>query len=62
MRYLLPGNSERSPTLTLEYLDADGTTSVLKESFLPGGGPAWDGTLGRTVVSDPLILNHIIYE
>jgi len=48
--------------LSLEYLDADGT-SVLKESFLPGGGGAtWDGTLARTVVSDPQILNRMIYE
>jgi hypothetical protein len=50
------------PTLSLEYLDADGVTSLLKESFIPGGGVAWDGTLVRTVVSDPQILNHMIYE
>jgi len=47
--------------LTLEYLDADGT-SVLKESFVPGGGATWDGTLVRTVVNDPHILNQITYE
>ena len=47
-------------TLTLEYLDADGSP-VLKESFVPGGG-AWDGTLVRTVVNDPHILNKITYE
>jgi hypothetical protein len=48
-------------TLTLEYLDADGN-SVLKESFEPGGGASWEGTLIRTVVSDPHILGQIIYE
>jgi hypothetical protein len=48
-------------TLTLEYLDADGN-SVLKESFVSGGGAAWDGTLVRTVVTDPHILGQIIYE
>ncbi|HEY1756674.1 MAG TPA: metallophosphoesterase [Bryobacteraceae bacterium] len=48
----------QGPTLTLEYLDADGT-SVLKESFVPGGGAAWDGTLVRTVLNDPQILNKI---
>jgi hypothetical protein len=47
-------------TLTLEYRDADGSP-VLKESFVPGGG-AWDGTLVRTVVNDPHILNKITYE
>jgi hypothetical protein len=48
-------------TLTLEYLDADGN-SVLKENFEPGGDASWDGTLVRTVVSDPHILGQIIYE
>lgn len=48
--------------LTLEYMDADGKTSVFKESFAPGGGAVWDGTLVRTVVNDPQILNHMIYE
>jgi len=48
--------------LTLEYLDANGTTSLLKESFVPGGGAAWDGTILRTVISDPAILSHLIYE
>jgi hypothetical protein len=47
--------------LSIEYLDAD-RTSVLQESFVPGGGAAWDGTLVRTVVSDPQILNRMIYE
>ena len=47
--------------LAIEYFDADGG-SVLKESFAPGGGAAWDGTLVRTVVSDPQILNLMIYE
>jgi len=47
-------------TLTLEYLDFD-KTSVLKESFVPGGGGAWDGTLVRTVVNDPGILTHVIW-
>ena len=51
----------QGPTLTLEYLDADGS-SVLKESFTPGGGVAWDGTLVRTIVSNPGILNDIEYE
>jgi hypothetical protein len=45
----------------LEYLDFDGT-SLLKESFVPGGGAAWDGTLVRTVVNDPFILNQINWE
>lgn len=48
-------------TLTIEYLDA-GKTSVLKESFVPGGGASWDGTLVRTIVDDPKILTHIFYE
>ena len=48
-------------TLTLEYLDAD-RTSLLKESFVPGGGGNWDGTLTRTIVNDPQILAQIIYE
>jgi hypothetical protein len=48
-------------TLTLEYLDAD-RTSVLKESFVPGGGASWDGTLVRTVVDDPHILGKITYQ
>jgi hypothetical protein len=47
--------------LWLEYFDANGA-SVLKESFVPGGGAAWDGTLVRKVVSDPQILNLMIYE
>jgi hypothetical protein len=51
----------QSSKLTLEYLDADGT-SVLKESFVAGGGSTWDGTLSRTVESDPQILNRMIYE
>jgi hypothetical protein len=50
----------QGPTLTLEYLDFDGT-SVLKESFAPGGGGVWDGTLVRTVVNDPGILTHVIW-
>jgi hypothetical protein len=49
-------------TLTIEYLDADGKTSVLKESFVPGGGASWDGTLVRSIVNDPKILTHIFYE
>jgi len=48
-------------TLTLEYLDADGN-SVFKESFVPGGGASWDGTLVRTVLKDPQILGRIVYE
>lgn len=48
-------------TLSLEYLDAD-QTSVLNETFVPSGGAAWDGTLVRTVVRDPQILNQMIYE
>ena len=48
-------------SLSLEYFDADGS-SILKESFTPGGGAAWDGTLTRTVVSDPGVLNKMIYE
>lgn len=48
-------------TLTLEYLDAD-RTSLLKESFVPGGGGNWDGTLTRTIVDDLQILAQIIYE
>jgi hypothetical protein len=51
----------QGPNLSIEYLDAD-RTSVLKESFVPGGGAAWDGTLARTVVSNPQILNRMIYE
>ncbi len=51
----------QGPRLQLEYLDADGT-SLLKESFVPGGGAAWDGTLTRTVDRDPHILNRMIYE
>jgi hypothetical protein len=47
--------------LSLEYLDAD-RTSVLKEIFAPGGGATWDGTLVRTVVNDPHILNRMIYR
>ena len=47
--------------LTIEYFDADGTP-VLKESFAPGGGGAWDGTLERAVTSDPQTLNRVIYE
>lgn len=47
--------------LSLEYLDAD-ATSVLKETFAPGGGAAWDGTLARNVVSNPQLLTHIFYE
>ena len=47
-------------TLSLEYFDAD-QTSVLKETFVPGGGAAWDVTLVRTVVRDPQILNQMIY-
>ena len=48
-------------SLSLEDFDADGS-SILKESFTPGGGAAWDGTLTRTVVSDPGVLNKMIYE
>lgn len=51
----------QGPNLTLEYLDADGA-QVLKESFVPGGGAAWDGSLVRTVVNDPQILNRILYQ
>jgi hypothetical protein len=51
----------QGPTLSLEYHDADGS-SILKESFVPGGGDSWDGTLARTVDSDPEILNKMIYE
>jgi hypothetical protein len=51
----------KDSTLTIEYLDSD-RTSVLKESFMPGGGAVWDGTLVRTVVSDPQILEKMIYE
>jgi hypothetical protein len=47
--------------LSIEYLDAD-HTSVLKETFVPGGGAVWDGTLARTVVSDPGILAQMIYR
>jgi hypothetical protein len=47
--------------LSLEYFDVD-RTSVLKESFAPGGGASWDGTLVRTVVSDPEVLNRMFYE
>lgn len=47
--------------LSIEYFDAD-RTSIFKESFVPGGGAAWDGTLVRTVESDPGILNQMIYE
>jgi hypothetical protein len=48
-------------TLSLEYLDANGT-SIFKETFVAGGGLAWDGTLMRTIVSDPGILNQMTYE
>jgi hypothetical protein len=47
--------------LSIEYLDAN-RTSVLKETFVPDGGAVWDGTLARTVVSDPGILAQMIYE
>ena len=47
--------------LSLEYLDADGT-SLLKENFAPGGAAAWDGTLVRTLVNDPEILNKEIWQ
>ena len=47
--------------LTLEYLDFDGT-SVLKESFVPGGGEQWDGTLTRTIVNDPHLLENMEWE
>ena len=50
----------QSATLTIEYLDADGT-SILKEAFTPGGGENWDGNLIRTVINDPQILNRMIY-
>jgi hypothetical protein len=43
--------------LSLEYCDAD-RTSVLKESFTASGG----GKLRRSVVSDPEILNRMIYK
>jgi hypothetical protein len=46
--------------LTIEYLDADGA-SILKEGFTAGGGENWDGTLMRTVISDPQILNKMLY-
>jgi hypothetical protein len=49
----------QNATLTLDYFDADGA-SVFEESFVPGGGDSWDGTLVRTVVNDPHILGHII--
>ena len=48
-------------TVTLEYLDIN-KTSLLKESFTPGGAGSWDGTLVRTVVSDPGILRNITYK
>jgi hypothetical protein len=48
-------------TLTLEYLDIN-RTSLLKESFQPGGAGGWDGTLVRTLASDPSVLQHVIYE
>jgi hypothetical protein len=51
----------RGSNLSLEYFDAD-RTSILKESFAPGGGASWDGTLVRTVDSDPQVLNRMIYE
>jgi hypothetical protein len=44
--------------LTLEYLDIN-KLSLLKESFRPGGTTNWDGTLVRTVVSDPGLLQHV---
>jgi hypothetical protein len=47
--------------VTLEYLDIN-KTSLLKESFEPGGTGAWDGTLVRKLVSDPEILMHVEYE
>jgi hypothetical protein len=47
--------------LSLEYLDAD-QTSLLKETFVPGGGAVWDRTLVRTVVRDPRILNQVTYK
>jgi hypothetical protein len=48
-------------TLTLEYIDINGT-SLLTESFAPGGDGHWDDTITRTVVNDPEILVHDIYE
>ena len=48
-------------TLSLEYIDVN-KTSLLKETFLPGGTGDWDGTLTRSVVSDPQILEHVSYE
>jgi hypothetical protein len=48
-------------TVTMEYLDIN-KTSLLKESFQPGGSGSWDGTLVRTVVNDPKILWNITYE
>lgn len=47
--------------LTLEYLDIN-QTSLLKESFQVGAAGAWDGSLVRTVVNNPGILQHITYE
>lgn len=47
--------------LSLEYLDIN-KTSLLKETFRPGGTGNWDGTLVRTVVNDPHILQHVTYE
>lgn len=48
-------------TVTMEYLDIN-KTSLLKETFQPGGSGSWDGTLVRKVISDPEILLHIEYE
>jgi len=47
--------------VTLEYLDIN-KTSLLKESFQPGGAGAWDGTLVRKVINDPGTLMHVEYE
>ncbi len=47
--------------LTLEYLDIN-KLSLLKESFHPGGAGNWDGTLVRTVVNDPGVLQHVTYQ
>jgi hypothetical protein len=46
--------------LTFEYLDIN-KLSLLKESFHPGGAGTWDGTLVRTVMSDPDLLQHVTY-
>lgn len=48
-------------TVNIEYFDINNTL-LLKESFQPAGGATWDGTLTRTLVGDPGILQHITYD